>query len=260
MVLASAHRLLLRPLIDLVLPPRCPGCGLLVDDDLNFCGDCWNRLRFISDPACTACGKPFAQGRDGDLVCAECIARPPVHDGICAAVLYDDLSRAIVLKLKHGGKIGLARLVARHLHRYLYRYLQPHLPVDSGGIVLIPVPLHRWRLWRRGFNQSILIARALAAPHGLPVETDVLRRIHATPPLKGMTRKQRAQAVRGVFAIAPSRRATVAGKHILLVDDVYTTGATAHACVALLKKAGAARVTIFCWARVLRAGDEADVP
>lgn len=242
----------LKPLVDLVLPPRCPGCGVLVEDDLQFCGDCWNALRFISAPACTACGKPFAQGRDDDLVCAECLARPPLHDGIKAAVLYDDLSRSIVLRLKHGGKIGLARLVAKHLER--------HLPADGSDVVLVPVPLHRWRLWRRGFNQSILIARALAAKRSLKIETDVLRRTRATPPLKGMTRQQRAVAVRGVFDIPAARRDRIAGRHVLLIDDVYTTGATANACVRLLKKAGAARVTIFCWARVLREGDEADTP
>lgn len=242
----------LKPLVDLVLPPRCPGCGVLVEDDLQFCGDCWNALRFISAPACTACGKPFAQGRDDDLVCAECLAHPPLHDGIKAAVLYDDLSRSIVLRLKHGGKIGLARLVAKHLER--------HLPADASDVVLVPVPLHRWRLWRRGFNQSILIARALAAKRSLKIETDVLRRTRATPPLKGMTRQQRAVAVRGVFDIPAARRDRIAGRHVLLIDDVYTTGATANACVRLLKKAGAARVTIFCWARVLREGDEADTP
>jgi ComF family protein len=248
MELATAFK----PLVNLVLPPRCPGCGVLVEDDLQFCGDCWGRLRFISDPSCASCGKPFADGRDDDLSCAECLAKPPLHDGIKAAVLYDDLSRSIVLRLKHGGKIGLARLVAKHLVR--------HLPGDATGVVLVPVPLHRWRLWRRGFNQSILIARALAARRGLPVETDVLRRTRATPPLKGMTRKQRAIAVRGVFDIPASQRDRIAGRHVLLVDDVYTTGATASACVRLLKKAGAARVTIFCWARVLREGDEADTP
>lgn len=242
----------LKPLVDLVLPPRCPGCGVLVEDDLQFCGDCWNALRFISVPACTACGKPFAQGRDDDLVCAECLAHPPLHDGIKAAVLYDDLSRSIVLRLKHGCKIGLARLVAKHLER--------HLPADGSDVVLVPVPLHRWRLWRRGFNQSILIARALAAKRSLKIETDVLRRTRATPPLKGMTRQQRAVAVRGVFDIPAAQRDRIAGRHVLLIDDVYTTGATANACVRLLKKAGAARVTIFCWARVLREGDEADTP
>ncbi|WP_040370388.1 ComF family protein [Blastomonas sp. AAP53] len=238
----------LHALVDLVLPPRCPGCGVLVEGDLQFCAECWNALRFVSDPACTACGKPFADGRDDDLMCADCLAHPPLHDGIKAAVLYDDLSRSIVLKLKHGGKIGLARLVARHLQR--------HLPADTQDVVLIPVPLHRWRLWQRGFNQSILIARALAAPHRLPVETDVLRRVRATPPLKGMTRKQRSAAIRGVFDIPSHTRPRIAGRHVLLVDDVYTTGATTHACVRLLKQAGARRVTIFCWARVLREGDE----
>ncbi|PXW68166.1 ComF family protein [Blastomonas natatoria] len=238
----------LRPLVDLVLPPRCPGCGVLVEEDLKFCGECWNALRFISDPSCSSCGKPFSEGRDEGMICAECLADPPLHDGIRAAVLYDDLSRSIVLRLKHGGKIGLARLIARHLQR--------HLPSSSNDLVLIPVPLHRWRLWKRGFNQSILIARALAGERRLPVETDILRRIRPTPPLKGMTRKQRGLAVRGVFDIPKDRRERIRGKHVLLVDDVYTTGATSKACVRLLRQAGAAKVTIFCWARVLREGDE----
>ncbi|WP_373487987.1 ComF family protein, partial [Blastomonas sp.] len=167
----------LRPLIDLVLPPRCPGCGVLVHDELQFCGDCWSALRFITDPACASCGKPFAHARSDVLICAECLARPPRHDGIKAAVLYDDVSRAIVLKLKHGGRIGLANLIARHLLR--------HLPADLDNHVMVPVPLHRWRLWQRGFNQSILIARAMAEVRAVRLEADALRRIRATPPLKG---------------------------------------------------------------------------
>lgn len=205
-------------------------------------------MRFISDPACKLCGRPFAEDREPGSLCAPCLTKPPIFDGLKAVVVYDDLSRQIVLKLKHGGKIGLAGLIAQ--------YLKKNIDDAARDAVLVPVPLHRWRIWRRGFNQSILIARALAEHKQLVVEDDVLRRIRATPPLKGFSGKQRAEIVRSVFAINPAKVSQIKGKQVFLIDDVYTTGATANACVRLLKKHGAASVTILCWARVLRDGEE----
>jgi len=239
---------LVRPAIDLVLPPRCPICGVLVDDDRQFCADCWQRLRFITEPMCRACGRPFAEDRGGMPICAPCLATPPIHDGVRAVVRYDDHARQVALKLKHGGRIGMAGLIAAMLAR--------HLPEDAAGALLVPVPLHRWRLWRRGFNQAILIAAALSRDHGIALADDVLRRTRATPPLKGYSARERARIVRGVFALNPAWKDRLKGRHVLLIDDVYTSGATSHACTALLKRAGATRVTILCWARVLREGEE----
>jgi ComF family protein len=123
------------------------------------------------------------------------------------------------------------------------------LPPDTD--TLIPVPLHRWRLWSRGFNQALLMAESIGRTRAVPVERSLLLRTRRTPPLKGLGRRMRAKAVRGVFTVPASHRAALRGKAVVLVDDVYTSGATADACTRALLKAGAAKVTILCWARVL---------
>jgi ComF family protein len=121
--------------------------------------------------------------------------------------------------------------------------------------LLAPVPLHRWRIWRRGYNQSALIAAALARRAGLGAQLDLVQRVKATPLLRGMGPRERKEAVRGAFRVNPKRKAEVKGRTILLVDDVYTSGATANACARILKRGGAAEVNILCWARVVRGGD-----
>lgn len=242
---------LIKSALNVVLPPRCPTCGDMVGDDLQFCGTCWGNLHFISDPSCARCGRPFAEDRSAGAICGPCMGQTPAFDGLKAVVVYDDLSRQIVLKLKHGGKIGLARLIARYLERHL---------IDTGPEhLLVAVPLHRWRIWRRGFNQSLLIARILAQRCGVELAENALQRVRATPPLKGLTARQRADIVRSAFALSPGWTAKIKGRHVFLVDDVFTSGATANACVKLLKKAGASSVTILCWARVLREGEEGAV-
>lgn len=238
--------------IDLLLPPRCPLCGDMVLEQHSFCSSCWPQLRYISAPQCDHCGRPLGNQQSdmeqASRICGPCIDDPPPHDGIRAVMIYDDLSRRIALRLKHAGRIGLAKFIARQLLR--------QMPDISENWVLIPVPLHRWRLWKRGFNQSQLIASELARLSGTPLYSDILLRNQATPPLKNMTKKQRAAAVKNVFAVHPKKAGQLLGRKIMLVDDVYTSGATSHACVKILKKAGAERVEIMCWARVLRDGEE----
>jgi ComF family protein len=136
----------------------------------------------------------------------------------------------------------MAGLMARHIEAF-------------DAPILCPVPLHRWRIWRRGYNQSGLIASALAARHGLDVRNDLLVRVKATPPLKGMSPSQRRLAVRGAFRIHARHRDLVKGRNILIIDDVFTSGATAGACARVLKRAGAAEVGVLCWARVVRGED-----
>ena len=234
-------RALLAPAIDFALPPRCAGCGVPVGADHRFCAECWGGLRFLGSPCCTGCGLPFGYDRGEGARCAECLARPPRHAGVRAAVAYGDVAGRLAVRLKHGGRTALAETMARFMARL----------VPAEDTLLVPVPLHRWRLWARGFNQAALIADALARACGLPVERSALRRLRATRLLRGLGRKGRVSAVTGAFAVPREMRPRIEGRAILLVDDVYTTGATAAGCTRALLAAGASSVTILCWARVL---------
>lgn len=232
---------------DLALPPRCPGCGAVTAVDHRFCAACWGQLRFLAPPWCSGCNLPFAFDRGENARCAECLAHPPAHAGIRAAVAYGDIARSVVLRLKYGGRTAFAETAARHIARLM--------PADAD--LIVPVPLHRWRLWSRGFNQAALIGQALGRLSGKRCDVDLLKRPRATPMLRGLGRRARAKAVKGAFAIRPEDGAVFKGKAIVLVDDVYTSGATTDACTAQLLRAGASSVTILCWARVL-ADDASD--
>ncbi|HMT41630.1 MAG TPA: ComF family protein [Sphingorhabdus sp.] len=239
----QALTLPLKTIVDFALPPRCPACGILTTDAHQFCLQCWQQLNFLSQPACATCDLPLPFAGEEAVQCAACMAQMPRHSGIKAAVAYGDISREIALKLKHGGKIGLARLIAGQLRRYT-----ADLPDDA---ILVPVPLHWTRLWRRRYNQSALIAQELSRLSSLEHCPDALRRTRRTQALGGLSARERAAMVKGAFAMHERQKAKIAGKPVILVDDVYTSGATTDACVATLLKSGAASVTIFCWARVL---------
>ncbi len=228
---------LFRSVLDFALPPRCGGCGAIVDDVDSFCTDCWRKLEFLQG-GCERCGLPL-KGTEAET-CGACLAQPPRLDRIRAAVAYDDISRSIALRLKYGRKIALARTMSRYM-----RPLVGELPSDA---LLVPVPLHRRRLWSRGFNQSAIVARELSRRTGIPGAVEALRRTRATPPLKGMGMRQRRRTVAGAFRSTMDLR----GQTVILVDDVLTTGSTANACARVLKRAGAGRVDLVSWARVIR--------
>jgi len=156
-------------------------------------------------------------------------------------VAYDELSRSLAIRLKYGRKVAVARTMAR--------YMAP-LVDEGGNRVLVPVPLHRTRLWRRGFNQSALMARELARRLNIAADPFALERTRRTPPLKGMSSLQRRKTVAGAFRVRDRR--AVEGKTVILVDDVLTTGSTAEACARALKRAGARRVELVSWARVVK--------
>jgi ComF family protein len=149
----------------------------------------------------------------------------------------------VALKLNYGGRPGVAETMARFMERHLGA---------APGAVLAPVPLHRWRIWRRGYNQAALIASALARRSGLEARFDLIARVKATPPLRGMNPRERAQTLRGAIRVNPAHKEAIEGRAIILIDDVYTSGATANACAKALKRAGAERVELLCWARVVR--------
>ncbi len=234
------------PVLDYALPARCPGCGEIVAEDGGFCVECWSGLPFIAEPVCARCGVDLPELAEEGAECGACLADPPPFARVRAATRFEGVSRTLVHRLKYARRTGHARIMAGHLARLL-----PDEPRDA---LLVPVPLHRWRIWSRGFNQSALIARALARRTGLEIELDGVRRMKRTPPLHALGRTARQRAVRGAFALSRSGAEKVRERHVILVDDVWTTGATATACVRVLLDAGASRVDVLCWARAMPGG------
>ena len=241
----------LTPLIDLVFPPRCPLCGDALGEQGGLCTACWSKLVIPGEPACALCQRPLGDafaaswdgGEGGSATCAPCLQSPPQHDGIAAATLYNPASRDLVLAFKHGRRVALGALLGR--------LMAARVGALAGEWLVVPVPLHRWRLWKRGFNQSALLGRPIAATPGRTLAVDALVRTRATPSLGGLGRTDRAKALRGSIAVNPAWASRLRGCQVLLIDDVMTSGATSDACVRALRRGGATKVRIACFARVL---------
>ena len=232
-------RIAARWALDFALPPRCAGCGTIVAEVHSFCTGCWKEVEFLGESGCSTCGLPLPATEQS--TCGVCLARPPRIERTRAAVAYDELSRSLAIRLKYGRKVAIARTMAR--------YMAP-LIGQEGERLLVPVPLHRTRLWSRGFNQSALVAHELSRRLKIATDPFVLRRVRRTPALKGMSGAQRRKTVAGAFRVR--HREAIVGKTVILVDDVLTTGSTADSCARALKRAGAARVELISWARVVK--------
>lgn len=205
----------------------------------------WAKLRFLGAPWCACCGFPFETAAKADDLCAACIAEPPDFDVARAALAYDALSARFVLDLKRSGRRdGLATFAG-----WMRAAARPELATAD---LVIPAPLHWRRLAQRGFNQAVWLGHALAKLEGRPFHPAVLDRVKARRSQEGLNAAQRRRNVTGAYRVARGRGALVAGRRILLVDDVYTTGATVNACARALKRAGAAAVSVVTLARVVR--------
>jgi ComF family protein len=233
----------LAPIADLVFPPRCPLCGDALAAQDGLCATSWGELAIPGEPCCTLCQRPFPEGMASGAHCAPCLTHTPRHAGIAAGTLYNDASRRLVLAFKHGHRIALAPLLAR--------LMIARLPALEPDWLVMPVPLHRWRLWQRGFNQAALLGREIARERGLNLVVDGLIRRKRTPVLGGLGRSARARALSGAIAVNPRLANSLRGARIVLVDDVLTSGATTDACVSALLRSGASEVRIACFARVL---------
>lgn len=216
----------------------------MVDGDDRFCAACFGQLQAIGPPQCACCGLPLAHEGDAAALCGACLAEPPAFARARAPFAYGGPTRQLVLALKHGRRLHLARMMARAMLR-----VAGNLPDDA---VFVPVPSHRWRLWQRGFNQAAVIARQAALQSGRPLAVDALARIKATPSTKGLTRRARQKNVRGAFRVVRPDR--IKGRTVVLIDDVMTTGATVAACAANLRRAGARQVEVLTYTRALREG------
>lgn len=237
-------RAALRVAFDVALPPLCPSCRAPLGEGAGLCASCWSKLSLIEPPYCARLGIPFAYDPGPGLLSMEAIANPPAYDRARAAVRYDDIARALVVSFKYSDRLDLAPMMGRWMTRAGRELL-------SDADALLPVPLHWRRLWARRFNQSAALAGAISGRCGVPVMHDALKRVRATPQQVGLSKNERADNVQGAFRVPAEQKANVAGRRLVLIDDVLTSGATADTCARALLRAGAAHVDVLVFARVV---------
>lgn len=231
---------------DLVLPPTCPSCRAAVADSHALCPRCWTAVRFIEPPLCPVYGTPFAYDLGEGALSAEALADPPPFRRARAAAVYGDVARLLVHQVKYYDRPDLARIMAIAMHR-------AGRELTAECTLIAPVPLYRWRLWQRRFNQAAALGECLSGLSGVPHDPFALERVKPTRRQVGLTAAQRADNVRGAFRVADAARARIASQAVLLVDDVYTSGATAKAASRALLRGGAASVDVLTFARVAHA-------
>ena len=236
--------------LNALLPPLCPVNGTMLMDAASISPEAWSQIRFIDDPVCARCGVPFEHDYGDGALCALCIAEPPAFAAARAAMVYDEASHGLIISFKHGDRGDLAPLFGK----WLAHAGQSLVTADT---MLAPTPLHWRRLWARRFNQAGVIAALAAKQLGCAYEPLLLKRTRATPPQKDLSIAARRRNVAGAFAVEQDAAPRLQGAHIVLVDDVLTTGATLSACSRVLYKAGAARVDALVLARVVKHSQDA---
>jgi len=227
---------------DLVLPPVCIGCHDPLDRHNALCPRCWRDLRFIRPPLCDRLGLPLPYDAGDQPVSSTALRHPPLYERARAALAFDGVARDLVHSFKYADRHEAVPLFTRWMSDAGHALI-------AEADVIAPVPLHPWRLLRRRFNQSAVLAGRLARAHRAPMVL-VLRRVRYTKQQVGLAFGERRANVEGAFCVAPRRAASLSGKRVLLVDDVITTGATVEACAMALKEAGAVAVDVLAVARV----------
>ena len=232
--------------LDVALPPLCPSCREPLGDGAGLCAACWSKLSLIEPPYCARLGIPFVYDPGPGLLSMEAIANPPAYRRARAAVRYDEVAKTLVHGFKYSDRLDLAPMMGRWMARAGRELL-------SGADGLVPVPLHWRRLWGRRFNQSAALAGVISDIAGVPVLHGALKRVRATRQQVGLSQAQRAENVQGAFRIDAQGKAAVAGRRLILIDDVLTSGATVDTCARALLRAGAAQVDVLVFARVVAA-------
>jgi ComF family protein len=236
-----------RRILDFILPTSCSFCnGRVGDSNIPFfCSTCWSDFSPIQGPLCPRCGRPFespvALSSSPDHVCLACRQEPPLFDQALSVGYFEGSLREAVHQFKYRP--------CRSLGRPLGEWMVTNVRLVSDIDIIMPVPLHTKRLRQRGFNQALLLAYRMSEAHCIPCSCDNLYRSRPTRPQVELTGAERIQNVAGAFALR--NPGEVVDRSVVLVDDVFTTGATMNECASVLKQAGAARVTAFTLARAL---------
>ncbi|WP_425299917.1 ComF family protein [Roseibium sediminis] len=239
--LASWTKPVGRVVLDILLPPRCAACPQEIAEDAGLCPACWATMPFIEHPVCHRFGTPFTHEIGVAALSPRAIAEPPEFDRCRSACLYQGPAKDLVHALKFSRRRELADPMGRWMARAGRELL-------GEAALLVPVPLHRVRLIKRQFNQSADLARAIARHGGGEYQPEVLRRVKNTRPQVGLTAKQRQKNIRGAFVVPPEQRGLIAGRRVVLVDDVFTTGSTVEACARVLLRQGAVCVDVLTFA------------
>src|SRR3954454_1347251 len=243
--MAAPFRTFFGRALDVALPTLCPACREPVGGN-GLCAPCWSKLSLIAPPYCERLGIPFAYDPGPGVLSMQAITDPPAYHRARAAVRYDDVARTLVHALKYGDRLDMAPTMGRWMAR-------PGRELLRDADALIPVPLHWRRLWARRFNQSALLAKAIAAETGTAVADTALKRIKATAQQVGLSQTERAQNVQGAFRVPDDRKAEVAGRRLVLSGGARPSGATSDACARALLRAGAQSVDLLVFARVVDA-------
>lgn len=232
--------------VDLIFPPRCVSCdqSLYSAPDHYFCPACHDRIGFVRSPICLRCGIPFESGELKDHLCGDCLTADTVFSVARCVGRYEETLLDCIHRFKYNEHLGVGKVLGQMMAVYAY----PAFNVSDYTLIM-PVPLHPKRLRQRGFNQSLLLARVIAARHDRPVDFMTLKRQIYTEPQVNLGRSERETNIKGAFKIADAGR--IAGEKILLVDDVYTTGSTVKECATVLLKAGAEDVAVLTLARAV---------
>lgn len=231
--------------MSMLFPPQCLSCNALVEDRFSLCGPCWRETPFIMGLACDHCGVPLMGEGAGDELCDDCMTSPRPWSQGRAAVIYKGNARRIVLALKHGDRLDLARPVARWMARAGAGML-------GKGALVVPIPLHRLRLFRRRYNQAGLLAHEIGRECGLDVGPDALIRRRRTETQDGKNAGERTRNVAGSIIENPRQSGLMAGRPVVLIDDVMTSGATLAEATRACTDAGASRVCVLVLARVAK--------
>ena len=230
--------------VDLILPPACPACRAASGSGAALCADCWASVRFLAPPLCPVLGTPFAHDMGPGIVSAAVLADPPPFARARSAVVYEDTARRLVHALKYRDRHEVAGFMAKAMVRAGRELL-------ADCQLIVPVPLHPRRLWLRRFNQAVLLTDRIGAESGIAVEPMILKRIRRTRQQVGLSGREREANVRGAFRVLLSEKPVIAGRRVLLVDDVYTSGATVKAASRALMRGGAAAVDVLTFAKVV---------